>query len=628
MLEALRNASKSWVMKGILAVLALTFVLFFGTDFGGGRGGGSGASSVIEVGDRNFTVHEVSRAFNEEVRQVSARTGQRIDQETAVNAGLLDQAVSRLVTETLFDQAAKDLGVTASVDATAQAIRELPRFRDTTGRFDRTLFEAFLQQQGMSEGAFVAQTQLDLQRNQYLGTLQIAAATPGLLSDNLYTRRAERRVAEILTVPLPAPGTIADPDEAQLAAFYDQYKDAFETPELRSATLATLNPVALAATIEVPRSELEEAYKSRQDEFQVPETRDIVQATFSSREDAIRAAALIEGGKTFAEASEEVTGLPAVTLEGVTRNGIALSALADAAFALAPETVSAPFESELGWHLAEVKSVTPGRTIPFDEAAPNLREELARAKATDRIYDILNDVEDGLAGGATIDEVARESGLAVSKLDGISRSGQTASGENSDNPALTPETLARLFAMPEAGDTEVVESSDGGFTAVRLDQITEPAVPALSVVRDRAIAAWKEDRAREQADETAAKIVERAKAGESLEALAGEFNASFVRTDPFDRTGQGATISTPLVAPIFEAEAGAVIDQPVTEGAAVARVAEIKTADMNAPERTQLRQALAGQIANDIINQLAVALQSEIEIDIDRPALQSAFTNP
>jgi len=163
---------------------------------------------------------------------------------------------------------------------------------------------------------------------------------------------------------------------------------------------------------------------------------------------------------------------------------------------------------------------------------------------------------------------------------------------------------------------------------VRLDQITEPAVPALSVVRDRAIAAWKEDRAREQADETAAKIVERAKAGESLEALAGEFNASFVRTDPFDRTGQGATISTPLVAPIFEAEAGAVIDQPITEGAAVARVAEIKTADMSAPERTQLRQALAGQIANDIINQLAVALQNEIEIDIDRPALQSAFTNP
>jgi peptidyl-prolyl cis-trans isomerase D len=626
MLEALRNASKSWVMKGILIVLAMTFVVFFGTDFGGG-GGSSGASSVIEVGDRNFTVQEVSRAFNEEVRQVSARTNQRIDQQTAVNAGLLDQAVSRLVTETLFDQAAKDLGITASIDATAEAIRVLPRFRSSTGRFERALFEAFLQQQAMSEGSFVVQTQLDLQRNQYLGSLQNAATSPGLLSDNLYKRRAERRVAEILILPLPAPATIGNPDEAQLAAFYDEFKDAFETPELRSATLATLDPVALAETIQVPLAELKESYTSRPDEFQVPETRDIVQATFASRDEAIRAAALIEGGKTFAEASEEVAGLPAVTLKGVTRNGIALSALANATFGLAPDTVSTPLESELGWHLAEVTSVTPGRTIPFDEAAPRLRKELARAKATNRIYDILNDVEDGLAGGATIDEVARESGLVLTKLDEISRGGQTAFGENFDNPALTPKTLARLFAMREVGDTEIVESSDGGFITVRLDRITAPAIPALTNVRDRVTAAWKEDRAREQVDETAAKVIERAE-GEDLETLAREFNASFVRTEPFDRTGQGATVATPLVTAIFEAAANAIIDQPLTEGSAVARVAEIKTADMTAPERTQLRQALASQIANDIINQLAVALQNEIDIDIDRPALQSAFATP
>jgi len=173
-----------------------------------------------------------------------------------------------------------------------------------------------------------------------------------------------------------------------------------------------------------------------------------------------------------------------------------------------------------------------------------------------------------------------------------------------------------------------VESSDGGFTTVRFDLVTAPAVPALTNVRDRVTAAWKEDRAREQVDGTAAKIVERAETGESLETLAREFNASFERTDPFDRSGQGATVATTLVAPIFEADVNAIVDQPIAEGGAVARVAEIQTADMTAPERKQLRQALASQIANDIINQLAVALQNEIDIDIDRPALKSAFATP
>ena len=40
MLETLRQMTKSWIMKTILGLLALTFVVFFGsTNFGGGRGG-------------------------------------------------------------------------------------------------------------------------------------------------------------------------------------------------------------------------------------------------------------------------------------------------------------------------------------------------------------------------------------------------------------------------------------------------------------------------------------------------------------------------------------------------------------------------------------------------------------
>ena len=98
MLEALRNASKSWVMKIILGALALTFVLFFGTDFGGGGGnsGGGSPTSVLEVGDQNFTVHEVGREFNQEVQQVSQQTGQRLDTQTAINIGLLDRTIARM----------------------------------------------------------------------------------------------------------------------------------------------------------------------------------------------------------------------------------------------------------------------------------------------------------------------------------------------------------------------------------------------------------------------------------------------------------------------------------------------------------------------------------------------------
>jgi peptidyl-prolyl cis-trans isomerase D len=200
MLESLRNFSKSWIMRGVLVALAATFVLFFGTDFGGGGGGQPGAASVVEVGDTNFTVHQVGREFNDQIQRASQFTGQQLDTQTAIQAGLLDQAIAQLVTRSLFDQAAQQLGVTTSLDAAATAIRALPQFQGQSGRFERAQFERFLLHSNQTEDQFVNQVQLDLLRTQYIDTIRNAVAAPAPLTDAIFKRRGERRVAELVIV--------------------------------------------------------------------------------------------------------------------------------------------------------------------------------------------------------------------------------------------------------------------------------------------------------------------------------------------------------------------------------------------------------------------------------------------
>lgn len=629
MLEALRNASKSWVMKIILGALALTFVLFFGTDFGGGGGhggGGGSPNSVLEVGEQNFTVHQVGREFNQEVQQVSQRTGQRLDTQTAINIGLLDRTIARLASQSLFDQAAQNFGVAASTSAAADAIRSLPQFQDAAGRFSRAQFEATLQHQGLSEADFVNQVQLDLLRSQYIGTIQNAITAPVILRDAIHGRRAERRIADIVTIPAGAISSAPDPDEAQLGAFYQEYQDSFETPEFRSATVASLDAETLAKSIVIPSEDIEDAYQSRINDFQVPETRDVMQASLLSREDAERALALIRAGKSLAEAAEEVSGLPPVDMGTVGRGDIALSELADAAFALSLGQISDPVESSLGWHLIEVSNITPGRTIPFTEARDGIREELAREESIDRIFDVLNDVEDGLAAGSTIDAVARDSNMTTLRLDGIARNGQLEGSAADSEPALPTELVSRLFEMQKTDATEVIESQAGGFSILRLDRIDAPRIPEMSEVRNIAVDAWKDDQLRSIADDTAGKIAERAKTGESLEALASEFGGRFERSPAFDRTGEGATVPLDLINPLFEAAEGDVISLPVAAGAAVGKLIGIEAADPNDPQREELARAISGQIANDLVTQLSDALQDDIPVDIDREALESAFT--
>ena len=629
MLEALRRGAKSWVMRGFLLALAGTFVVFFGSDIGGGSGNGGvqggGSGSVVEVGDQNFTPHQISREFNEQVQQFSARTGQQLDTQTAIRIGLLDQTLARLVSQSLFDQAAQKLGLAASVDAASEAIRNLPQFQDQSGRFSRQLFERFLSNQGQDEGAFVNQVRLDLLRSQYVGTLQNAIATPTALRDNLFARRNERRVADIVTLPLGAASAVGNPDAAQLAQYYQENRDSFETPELRNATIASLDTEQLAKTVVVPEEDIREEYEARSNDFQVSETRNIVQSSFATRDEADKATAQMRDGKTLTEASEEVGGIIPVELTAVTRGDIALPALAEAAFALQTGTTSAPVESSLGWHLVQVSNVTPGRTIPFSEARTAIRDELAREESIDLIFDVLNDVEDGLAGGASFNEVARDSNLAVSTIAPIARDGRTESGAVDDNPAITAELVGRLFGLNGPGASEVIESRSGGFVVVRLDNIASPAIPDLSEIRDLATQSWRADRVRDRVEEIAAKITDRAKRGDQLEALAREFGGRFERTPAFDRTGDGATVPLPLIAPLFEAKPGDIVEQPVAAGVAVAKLVQIETADLNDPARDELTATIRGQLANDLVAQLANALREEIEVNIDQDALEATF---
>jgi peptidyl-prolyl cis-trans isomerase D len=625
MLESLRNFSKSWIMRGILIALAATFALFFGTDFGHQGGGLSGNSSVVEVGETNFTIHEVGREFNEMVRQLGERTGSPLDNQTAIRLGVLDQAVSILVTRTLFDQAAQDLGVAAPVAAASATIRDLPQFRDATGRFSRARFEQFLGHSGQTEGAFVNEIRLQLLRNQYIGSIQSAAAVPDAMTDALHARRGERRIAEIVTVPLDVAAAAQTPDETQLLAFYDANKDRFRTPEFRAVSLASMTPAGLAARITVPEEEIAEEYAARSNEFREPERRAVTQATFLSRDDAIRALALVEGGKTFAQAAEEVSGLAPVDLGTVTRSDIPVAELADAAFTATADTVSAPVESPLGWHVVQVGAITPARTVPLSEARDGLRAELAAEEARDAIFDMLNDVEDGLAGGAGFDEVARDNALNVETVAGIARDGTLETGAPAGD-AVSPDLLARVFAIAAAGETELVENRSGGFTLVRLDAVRAPRIPALDEVREQAISACRSERARQAAEEKASQIAEKARAGAAMEALAGEFGARYEKTAAFDRTGEGATVPLLLVAPIFESERGAIIESGVAAGAAVAKLVEIQAAAASDQARADLANALAAQIADDLVAQLSNALQNAYTVDVDRAAIEAAFS--
>ena len=629
MLETLRRMTKSWIMKTILGLLALTFVVFFGSsNFGGGGGhgggqGGRNTNAVVEVDSLDYTLNQVAREFNVLSQQIAQSSGQSIDLQSPLAAGVLDQALSTMITRSLYDVAARDLGISASDRAVEDAIRRLPVFADENGVFDRSVFGGYLRQSGLSEAAFIAGAREDLKRSQYLGTLRQTIAVPDAMLDAFYKYRAEQRVAELVTVSPATVEGLSPPDEAQISQYYEENKQFFQAPEVRSATVARLSIQALAATVIIDDQEVAETYAERLDLFRQPERREILQGIFLDRESADKAKTLIDQGRAFADAVEEMAGFPPVPMGTLARTEFPEEDLAAAAFFAEVGTVAGPVESPLGWYLLSVISIVPEKTRPLGEVREPLRRAIAVEQARDDIFDVLNDVEDGLAAGSTLEEVARENSLDLQQLEEFN-----AGGFKRDNQRLTIEPLAEIvnavFTTDQGEIGDVVEVDDGGFFVVRTNSMTPPQIEPLDRVRDQVTAAWLDRERLKRAVERAAELAERARNGVSLEQLAEEYGATFETTPPFDRTGLGSTIAGSLITPIFAAKEGDVVQAQTQAGVGVAKLLEINRVSGGGDdfERDDLRVQLAEGINRDLAVQLTKALRDRYSIDVDRDAIE------
>ena len=108
MLDAMRNQASSWVVRGLLVLLILSFAIWgIGDVFFGPRGG----QTIAEVGDLEVTGTEVNREFDDQINRFRQQFNTPLDRGQAVAFGLLNQAMQAKIAQRLVDMHGLDLGL-------------------------------------------------------------------------------------------------------------------------------------------------------------------------------------------------------------------------------------------------------------------------------------------------------------------------------------------------------------------------------------------------------------------------------------------------------------------------------------------------------------------------------------
>jgi peptidyl-prolyl cis-trans isomerase D len=632
MLQALRGAAGSIVIKLLFVLLLVSFAFFGVSDVLRNRGLDQNVATVD--GDKIATV-DLDREFRRELDRVRrASGGAAFDTATAKRLGLLNQTLDRMIDERVLLRAAQDAGLVVGDAQAVALIRQQPAFVDpTTKQFDRFRMLAMLQQAGFTEQSFVEATKRDLTTGLLLDAMAGGPAAPGLLIDDLYRSRAERRVAETLTIKNDAATGIPEPTEAQLTEYHQQHAVAFTRPELRTLSALVLTPESFLAQIQVSEDDLKAAYEARRTEFVKPERRKLDQVVVGDKAqaDALLAAARAaeKGSKSLADAAKQVKAPAPVTLDAAAKEELP-EPLQAPVFDAAKGVVAGPVQSPLGFHVFVVTDITPGGEIPFDQAKPKLTDEIKRERAADRLIEQSQKLDDRLAGGAPLEEIASDVGAPPLKIGPVDAQGRGTDGKPIANVAA--DLVRTGFGLKQGETSNLVESGDARYVVVRADQITPAALKPLADVKNDVVAAWKADQRADATRKKAAALLEKANGGATLASLAKEAGAQPATTQPFDRSGATGANSAPalprdLVAKLFDGKVGLVASADAPDGVVIARLAQIVPADLaqSAAGLTATKQEVERSLANDRAALFVKALRARYPVQIDKIALDRMY---
>lgn len=627
MLESMRNKAVKVVVWILSVLLIASFALWGIEDMFRGR---STPTTVAEVGDTEISREELSSQFRRVVDLMRSRLGGSFDTRQAVQLGLLDQTLERIVNGRLVLLEARRLGLGAGEAQIAQVIREAPEFRGPAGAFDPQLFRAFLGREGMDEAAFVEIMRDDIMRSQITGTVVAAAAVPRRLLELAYSYRNEQRVAEVVRVPLGDPAEIADPDPATLAAFHKENAGRFTAPEYRSATVLYLDPAEHAAEIRVPEERLREEYEFRLPSLSVPERRQLSQMLFQDEAAAKKAADALQQGRPFEEVAQETTGAAPTELGNLKREDLPPE-IAEAAFETAEGEVAGPVKTSLGWHLIKVEEVTPGKRPSFEEARARIRDDIAREMAIDDLIRLTTEIDDSLAGGATLEATAEKIGVPLRKIEAIDPRGRDRKGNKITGIPQDPRFMEQLFSSPPGQAGTLEETEGGGFFLVRVDAVQPPELRPLEQIHDEVVAAWKKTQLSKRAKEEAEKLAAAARQAGALAPAARTAELEVKTSEPFTRFIRDPSSPVPdsLVRPLFRARQGEIVTAAIDEGYVVGELKQVIAAvpGANEAEANQIRQQLESAIADDMLNQYLAALRERYPVSVNRAAVNTVASD-
>ncbi len=628
MLGILRNAAGTWVAKGLLLLLVLSFAAWGISSQLVSQLGGHHA--VITAGGTTVSINEYRLAYDRQISLLQQQIGQRISREQAKAYGIDNQVLAQLVSGAVLDEQARKLGLGFSKDRLAELTWQEPAFQGPNGQFDRRLFESRLRDLGMRPEDYLKNRAQVAVRQQIVEAVSDGLKAPDTFFKAVALYRGEDRTIDYLTLPKALVEPIEAPADSALQTYFDANKKTYAAPEYRKFSYVRLEPADIMDISAVTDSQVSDDYNKNKGRYTTPEMRTIEQLVFPSADAAKAASDSLKTGATFDKIVTAQGKTPADTLLGtLSRDKIADKAVADAAFALAVNEVSPVVQGAFGPVLLRVTEIKPEVVKPLAEVSEQIRKDLALGEASRILLDVHDNYEDTRAAGSTLAEAAAKLKLKDVTVEAIDRTGLKPDGTIIKDLPASPDLIKAVFDAEPNTENEALTTPDNGFVFYELTSITPARDRTLDEVRARVVADWTTEETTKRLTAKADDLEKRLKAGTTLDVIAGELKLEKQTKRGVKREADDVDFGKDGAAAMFGVGEGGtgLIPSPTGDGQILFKVAEVfEPAGAEAssvPDDAQ--KSFTQGMSDDLLDQLVAQLQTQYSVTVDQVAVAQAL---
>lgn len=597
------KSGTNWFVKIVLLLIIISFG-FWGVHGYFNRRGSS--QTLAEVGDVSISPDY----FRHRLTELTKNLKGDFSWETLKETGILTQLLRSIINQILIDLEMQDLRLTTGEKTIVRFLESDPAFRNDQGRFSPEKLANFLKTSGIPEKQLLQDIQRNILQQQLLLAVTGGTYVPAGLSLPFFEALTETRDLQLIDIPFDEMKISEDASNSTLEDFYKANNDLFQVPEHRRFSVLVIDPANLAKDLNHTDAELKETYDQYISHFTTPETRDVSVLTLQPEE-------------TFDPKKPSAFKSRFISLGELQKDGI--DPLQSATiFSLDEGAYSAPLETDSGRKVFYVKKINPARVKSFSSVKQEVKTLRDRDYADKEIVSLTQQIDDQVAGGSPLVDIAQEFNIPLYTTPPLSLNGTTRTGEKASSQ-ISPAMIKTAFQQEEREEGQFNTAPDGTTYLLKVEEIIPQGLPPFAEIKTQVRKAWMQNQQQKMALEKANELAQRFTKGEKN--ISHPYRAKVLPKLTREGLLKQEALPIDAVNRVFELPRHSAHAMPTEKGARIAIVkdVDVPTIEKRTKDYVAFKEEVNRQYAQDIQDAFLKSLEEKFGVTINDAAL-AAFT--